>query len=87
MMETRVKLWLPAGICLFPPTTFPEEGEVTATEGLGHGRRVGVPLGWECSLQVSMVPPTLTLVSQGMRVLYFVETLCLRAGAMAPDKQ
>lgn len=28
-------------------------------------------------------PPIVILVSQGMRVLYFVETLCLRAGTMA----
>ena len=80
---------LPCRNLPLPTTTFPEEGEVTATEGLGprdklgHGRRVGVPLGQECSLQVSTVPPTLILVSQGMRVLYFVEALCLRAGTMA----
>lgn len=41
-------------------------------------------MGQECSLQVSTVPPPIViLVSQGMRVLYFVETLCLRAGTMA----
>lgn len=73
-----------------PPTTFPEEGEVTATEGLGPQRYIGLWQACRCPLGAGVLPPSLhsaplivILVSQGMRVLYFVETLCLRAGAMA----
>ena len=91
MMETRVKLWFPAGICLFPPPPSQRREKLlrqrawAPRDTLGHGRRAGIPLGQECSLQVSTVPlpPIVILVSQGMRVLYFVETICLRAGAMA----
>lgn len=43
---------------------------------------VQVPFfGQLCSLRVPKVPPHPILISQGTRVLYFVEILCLRTGA------